>query len=179
MLGRILAAGLGLVAACYSPPQPDCGFSCLRLGDCPSGYFCAPDGICHRDGTPPELQCAVDARIDAPRPIDAPPPDADITAPALLASMPANGDTDVARTVAVRVQFTEPVFNVSGTTFTASSSSVAIPGAVATIDPYNYTFTPSQMLPASAPIEIQLSAAIHDTVGNYLVATSFSFETAP
>jgi hypothetical protein len=177
VLGRILAASLCLVTACYSPPKPDCGFVCRQSGECPSDYFCAPDGICHLEGTPATMQCAIDARVDSPRPIDAPPVDADTTAPALFASAPTNGATNVARTSDVRLEFNEPVFNVSATTFTLSSSSVAIPGTVTAVDPYNHTFSPTSLLPASATITVQLTSAITDGSGNALVATSFSFQT--
>ncbi len=177
MLGRIRAVCLGLITACYSPPKPDCGFVCGHGGECPSDYFCAPDGICHLDGTPPTMPCAIDARVDSPRPIDAPTADADTTAPALFASMPANGDTNVARSTVVRVQFTEPVFGVSDTTFKASANASPIAGTVTASDPYNYTFTPTASLPATSTIVVQLTAGIADTIGNALVPTSFSFQT--
>lgn len=122
------------------------------------------------------MPCAIDARVDSPRPIDAPRPDADTVAPALFDSEPGNGATNVARNTLVRVQFTEPVFNVSATTFAVSSSSTAIPGTVTTDDPYNHTFTPSSLLPASATIDVLLTSGIHDGT-NTLAPTSFSFQT--
>lgn len=122
------------------------------------------------------MPCAIDARVDSPRPIDAPRPDADMVAPALFDSVPANGATNVARTTVVRVQFTEPVFNVSATTFALSSSSGAIPGTITADDPYNYTFTPTSLLPASTTIDVLLTSGIHDGV-NSLATTMFSFQT--
>jgi hypothetical protein len=38
-----------LSAACFSPRQPGCAFSCVSDGRCPSGYSCEADGLCHRD----------------------------------------------------------------------------------------------------------------------------------
>jgi hypothetical protein len=55
-----------LAAACFSPKEPACAFSCVTDGLCPASYVCASDGLCHRadgvgicllmpvDGGPPE-----------------------------------------------------------------------------------------------------------------------------
>lgn len=177
MLGRILAICLALMAACYSPAQPDCGFACGRSGECPSDYFCAPDGICHRNGTPASTVCAIDARIDSPRPIDAPPPDADITPPQLFDTVPNPGDTNVSTASDVQIQFNEPVSGVSSVTFHLDSSSVNIPGAVTQVDPFIYIFTPTSALPASATINVYLDAGIADMVGNPFAPVMFSFMT--
>lgn len=51
MLRGILGAGLcAALAACYSPPEPDCGFTCGPSNTCPTDYACASDHICHRNG---------------------------------------------------------------------------------------------------------------------------------
>jgi hypothetical protein len=166
-------------AACYAPAQPDCGFVCGEGGACPDDYFCATDGICHRNGTPDTLRCMVDARPDTPRPIDAPPPDADTTAPTVFATLPANGDTNVATSTTIRVQFDEAVTNVSASTFMVSTTGGPIAGVVTEIDPLNYTFTPSAPLPAAETIDVTLTDGIQDPAGNPLATTSFSFTTAP
>lgn len=178
MRGPFLAACLVvLTAGCYSPVQPACGFSCARTGNCPDHYFCAPDGICHRKGTPSTLSCAVDAAVDTPRPIDAPPADADMTPPAIFATMPASGATGVPLDAVVRVEFTEPVLGVTTGSFYLQSSSALIPGTVATIDPLNYTFTATSPLPANATIAVTLTSDIIDAAGNPLAQTTFSFQT--
>jgi len=180
VLPRILAICLVLTQApaCYSPAQPDCGFVCGTGGACPDGYTCASDGICHRDGTPASLVCAVDARPDSPQPIDAPPPDADTTAPTVFETQPANGATDVPVTTTIAVQFTEAVINVSASTFVVQSTATMIPGTIATVDPQTYTFTPTAALPASATIDVRLTSGITDVAGNPLAAgTMFSFTT--
>jgi hypothetical protein len=179
VLGRILAISLGLLAACYSPAQPDCGFVCGPGGACPSDYACAADGVCHRIGAPANLTCAVDARPDTPRPIDAPPADADVTPPQVLATDPVSGATNVPTSATVRVQFSEPVTNVGTTTFALESSGTPIAGTVTEIDPFNYQFAPTSPLPAGAPIDITLYSAIQDGSGNALATYGFSFTTAP
>lgn len=61
MLGRLAClAVLSVIAplsACYSPPEPACGFVCGSGGACPDDYTCASDNICHRNGTPATLTC--------------------------------------------------------------------------------------------------------------------------
>jgi len=178
VLGRILAICLGLMSACYSPPQPDCGFTCGRSGECPGDYFCGTDGVCHRNGTPANLICMVDARIDAPRAIDAPRPDADVTPPAVFATMPADGDTNVPQATTVRVQFTEAVTGVDSASFVVSTGGNNLLGTVSSSDPLNYVFTPSGPLPAASNIDVTLTTDIRDTAGNPLATTIFSFDTA-
>ena len=53
---RLALVCLGFFA-CYSPPEPDCGFVCGPGGACPDDYTCASDNICHRNGTDPALMC--------------------------------------------------------------------------------------------------------------------------
>lgn len=177
VLGRILAICLGLVTACYSPPAPDCGFVCRRGGECPSDYFCAPDGICHRNGTSPTVACAIDARVDSPKPIDAPPPDADTTPPSVFATAPASDETNVATSAVINVQFSEPVGGVDGSSFEVFAGSVQIAGSVTPIDPQNWTFTPTSLLPASTVIVVQLRNTITDSSGNALAGYTFEFTT--
>ena len=179
VLGRILAISLGLLAACYSPAEPDCGFACPDDGPCPGGYACAADGICHRIGAPANLTCAVDARPDTPRPIDAPPADADVTPPMVLATDPVSGATNVPTSATVTVQFTEPVTNVGPTTFALEASGSPIAGTVTQIDPFNYQLTPTSPLPAGTTIDVSLRSGIQDGAGNALATYGYSFTTAP
>jgi hypothetical protein len=176
VLGRILAICLALTTACYSPAEPDCGFAC-REGVCPGNYFCAPDKFCHKNGTSPTASCGFDARIDSPRPIDAPRPDGDITPPALLSSMPTNGETNIPLTGVIHVFFTEPVTNVTTGSFLVSTGSSGIPGTVQTQDPAHWVFTPTSLFPATSTIDVHLTSLIMDYAGNVLADTVFSFQT--
>ena len=44
-----------VLAGCYSPPEPDCGFVCGPGGACPADYTCASDHQCHRNGAAASL----------------------------------------------------------------------------------------------------------------------------
>ncbi|HEX5060086.1 MAG TPA: Ig-like domain-containing protein [Kofleriaceae bacterium] len=124
--------------------------------------------------------CAIDARIDSPRPIDAPPPDADITPPQIFMTDPVSGASNVPTSQVVTIQFNEPVSGVSNTTFRLESSSVSIPGTVMGIDPFKYAFMPASALPANATITVYVDAGIFDVpANNAFVPTSFDFMTAP
>lgn len=179
VLGPILAICLGLLAACYSPPQPDCGFACKRSGECPTDYFCAPDGICHREGTSPTAPCAIDARIDSPRPIDAPPPDADTTSPSVFETQPDGGSTNVPTNTVIRVQFYEPVGGVNSTSFRVAANTNPVTGTISAIDPTIWELVPAAPLPAGSTIDVDLTQAITDYSGNPLLPFMFSFTTAP
>lgn len=177
VLGRILAVSLVALGACYSPPQPDCGFSCRRNGECPDGYTCQSDGVCHRNGSPATVICAADARIDSPQPIDAPPADADMTPPMVFATMPMDGAMNVPTGSTVRVQFNEPVTGVTIDSFYLREDANPIVGTVTAIDPFTYVFMPAASLPGGATITVHLTSDIVDLSSNALVATMFSFET--
>jgi hypothetical protein len=159
-----------VISACYSPHQPDCGFFCGPDGACPADYQCAADGRCHRDGTPETLVCPPDAAVAAPDVM----PDADVTAPHVASTTPADSATAVALSMPVTVIFDEPVQGVDATTFTA--------GVTATImatSATEYVLSPAADWPASTQITVQLAAGIHDAAGNALAPTSFSFTTTP
>lgn len=180
VLHRILAICLGLISACYSPPQPDCGFACKRSGECPTDYVCAPDGICHREGTSPTTACVADARIDTPRPIDAPPADADTTPPGVFMTFPDGGASNVALTEVIRVQFYEPVGGVDATSFVVvANTTTQLAGMYAMDDALTWSFTPSAPMPGTSTIQVDLTQAIKDAAGNPLPPFSFSFTTAP
>src|SRR4051812_11237778 len=49
---RVATMGTILLAACYTPPSPACGFICGDGNTCPESYTCNPDDrICHLNGT--------------------------------------------------------------------------------------------------------------------------------
>ena len=172
-----LASSLAItaLAACYSTPQPDCGFLCGPAGECPDNYQCGSDNVCHRAGSPASLVCGVDAAVDSPR------PDADVTPPTLTSSTPAANATGVAASSAITIVFSEPVIGVDTSTFRVDAAGSAIGGPVTSSSPTTYTFTPSAPLTANATITVTLLAGIHDGAGNVLAPapTTFSFQTAP
>jgi hypothetical protein len=63
ILGLCLAVGLGLGASCFSPDEPECAFSCVADGVCPTAYHCAGDGLCHRDDG--QGVCTLPPQVDA------------------------------------------------------------------------------------------------------------------
>ena len=86
----ILALATGATLGCFSPKKPECAFSCVEDGLCPSDYHCGEDGLCHRDdgeGTctlPPQIDAGFDvadgaSRADADE-LDGGPPDGSLDA---------------------------------------------------------------------------------------------------
>lgn len=59
---------IAAACACYTPPEPACGFICGPQGECPADYTCAAaDRRCHRDGTTETCPSGIDAAAgDAP-----------------------------------------------------------------------------------------------------------------
>src|SRR5262249_32491912 len=55
---------LATVAACYNPPEPDCGFICGQGSACPQDYTCHTDNFCHRNGSPPGTGCDIGAAFN-------------------------------------------------------------------------------------------------------------------
>ena len=45
LLGALAVA----MASCFSPHTPPCAFTCVTAPDCPDGYACGTDGLCHRN----------------------------------------------------------------------------------------------------------------------------------
>ncbi|HEY4242094.1 MAG TPA: hypothetical protein VGM88_19885 [Kofleriaceae bacterium] len=62
---RLLAA-LVLVAACYTVPEPACGFRCGTNGECPDHYSCGAMNICVLDDAPADTTCGLDGGTEAP-----------------------------------------------------------------------------------------------------------------
>ncbi|HEY1555609.1 MAG TPA: hypothetical protein VGF94_12315 [Kofleriaceae bacterium] len=68
MTGRLARVAVFLalcpVLACYTPPEPNCGFVCGSGGACPDDYTCASDNVCHRNGSPADLTCSSGQAFD-------------------------------------------------------------------------------------------------------------------
>jgi len=72
-LGVALAAALGaFYAGCYAPAEPACGFRCGPNNACPDDYACAGDGVCHRNGSQPDLVCLTPDAAPGDTPGDGP-----------------------------------------------------------------------------------------------------------
>ena len=69
-LALIAALAGAIVSACYDVPRPACGFLCGPAGECPDGYTCAAEQVCHANGSPDGLVCR---NPDAALPVDAMP----------------------------------------------------------------------------------------------------------
>ena len=102
----------------------------------------------------------------------------DTTAPTVVGTSPANGATNVPRTAAISVTFSENLDSASVTNSAFSfdngvTGTIVVNGAVATL-------TPAPGLPASTVVTGTLSTAIKDRAGNSLAApVTFQFSTAP
>jgi hypothetical protein len=62
-LGLALALAAGAALGCFSPKKPECAFSCVADGVCPTDYHCREDGLCHRDDG--QGTCTLAPQIDA------------------------------------------------------------------------------------------------------------------
>lgn len=164
-----LSMAIALLAGCYDPPQPQCGFRCGPASECPSGYVCGSDNHCRTEGTPESVVCAT--------PDAAPFPDVGDPAPVIAEVMPAANATGVAVDVVIAVRFSEPVTNVSPTTFTLSSGA-PVQGVVA-FDAVTRiaTFDPNDQLAANATFTINLSSGIVDSASQPIVPFSAVFTT--
>lgn len=164
---------LVLVAACYSPPRPDCGFICGPGAACPADYHCATDGHCHLDGSSDASRCA-DAGVPDSLPIDA--AMADTTPPHVLSTNPANNEMNVPLDRIITVAFDEAVINVP--TSLLVTATTGLPGTVTAISSAIYTFTPDAPWPAATTIDVTVTATVMDLSGNPLPAAyDFSFQT--
>ena len=101
-------------------------------------------------------------------------PDADVTAPHVASTSPADNAAGVPLTMPVTVIFDEPVQGVDATTLSAG-----VTATVAATSATEYVLTPAADWPAATQITVQLTAGIHDAAGNALAPTSFSFTTTP
>lgn len=90
------ATGLLLASACFSPNYGSAGFTCSASGECPSGYQCQSDGICHRNGAPGLPDANPDADPNAP---DAGPDAADVQQNSCASPGQLSEGTDVPGTI--------------------------------------------------------------------------------
>ncbi|XAS66570.1 peroxidase family protein [Micrococcaceae bacterium Sec5.7] len=106
-------------------------------------------------------------------------PRTEFVAPTVTARTPAAGATSVSQTGNLTVTFSEPVTNVSSTTFVLRLGATVIPATVT----YNNatrtaTLDPTSTLTADRTYTLALSS-IRDTAGNTIASTSWQFTTGP
>ncbi len=98
----------------------------------------------------------------------------DTTPPTVVSVSPANGATGVSNSAVVTVDFSEPVKNVTASTFTVKADGNSVSGNV-TLNGLNATFTASNSYPYGAKVTVDLVSGITDTAGNQLTPFSSSF----
>lgn len=189
-LQTVSLAGLLGVSACYSPPEPYCGFYCGPNSECPPAYACTTAGVCRHESAPASVTCGPDAAVgteDSQQPTDGF-GSGDTTAPTLAVATPPPGANNVPKTSTITVTFSEPVFDVTQSTFYVYADALVIDGTImATGSPPDfatYHYTPSAPLPGNAPVTVVLTSSIHDAVGNALVTPgagqlTYTFTTEP
>lgn len=103
---------------------------------------------------------------------DAPPAVIDREAPTVTSTTPDDGSTDVARSTAIEVTFSEPMGPVG--TVTIRAEGTRIDDATLDLDGTTLTITPADAWPASSEIEVRLATDFEDLAGNAL-ASAFVF----
>jgi hypothetical protein len=164
------------VSSCYSPPTPDCGFTCNQSNgyQCPPDYTCAmADQTCKLNTAPTGMRCQSDAAPDLT------PKDANTTTPMVTSRSPDDGATNVPRTSAITATFSRDVVAPDATDFLVMDGPVQLPGT------YSYemasrtaSFMPSPPLPGGHTIVVTLTSDIHAaSAPSPIMQTSWSFTT--
>jgi YD repeat-containing protein len=108
----------------------------------------------------------------------------DTTAPTVIQVTPPDGSLDIATNRLITVEFSEPMnaTTLNAITFTVSAGGTPVSGRLAMVTgpggPNTLaTFTPSQLLSATNPYAVTLTAGLLDTASNPLGAVSSTFTT--
>jgi YD repeat-containing protein len=108
----------------------------------------------------------------------------DTTPPTVIQVTPPDGSLDIATNRLITVEFSEPMnaTTLNAITFTVSAGGTPVSGRLAMVTgpggPNTLaTFTPSQLLSATNPYAVTLTAGLLDTGGNPLGAVSSTFTT--
>jgi len=168
MLRGILGAGLcAALAACYSPPEPDCGFTCGPSNACPADYTCASDHICHRDGFDGTCPArTADAATDA-------------AAFAIGTTNPANGATGVPVDQVITANVDRDVDGVNNTTFSLQQSAAPVDATASySLGQFHLRLVPALQLAANTTYTVVISAGITEHNGaGMLTPAMWSFTT--
>jgi hypothetical protein len=162
MMGRLLAF-IAVVAGCYNPPSPVCGFICGTGGACPGGYTCnSDDHRCHLEGTAERCQEFADAPM-----VDAAP------YPMVIATSPNPGDQGITVNAVVTATFNVPIANVDATSFAVESDGVPIEGFADSTDNVA-TFQPTH-LPSGKTVRATITSAVTDLEGRNVPMYTWTF----
>jgi methionine-rich copper-binding protein CopC len=101
---------------------------------------------------------------------------ADTTAPTVTATGPADNATGVVSPTDVTATFSEPVLNVSGTTFTLAAGTTPVQATVSSDSTTVARLHPSQPL-AAGTYTATLTSGITDAAGNALTPKTWTFTT--
>lgn len=171
VLGPICVVLAGLTA-CYSPPEPNCGFICGPGGACPDHYACNSNGQCQRLGSPATACNTVDSGVGFDEgSFDVQFADADVTGPTVTSIFPGADTTTSDHFANVYVYFSEGVYSVDSNTFQVTIAAVQVPGTVspASLEGGSaWAFYPSSAYPGNTEVDIQLTGGIYDYAGNPL-----------
>ncbi|MBA3461288.1 MAG: Ig-like domain-containing protein [Deltaproteobacteria bacterium] len=92
----------------------------------------------------------------------------DTTAPTVQSTTPAANAMNVATSTTIVAMFSEPVMNVTASTFTVNDGTVVTGTLASSNGGRTWTFMPSAALAATASVSITLTAGITDLAGNPL-----------
>lgn len=155
--------------------QPDgavaaevCGYRCGADGACAAGFACYIDGRCHREGSPLDRGCTVDAGPEV--------------APSIVGTVPSDRASDVPTDITLSLMFSEPVKNVSESTFVLRRRGVFEPIlAVVDYDDLERTarLRPLEPLAEATSYIATIEPIVIDSVGNAIAGLSWEFTTVP
>jgi hypothetical protein len=164
MRGVVLA--VSVVAGCYSPPRPACGFACGPGGACPAGYTCA-DGICGTGDLPVGVSCGTPAM-----------PDAAINGPHVLQVVPFAGETDVGVDVIPVVYVDTFLENVTHhTVYMIAGASLVAGNPNYLAQSTQLSWIPASQLSADTTYTVKITGAVTDEIGDPLGPYHWSFTT--
>ncbi|HTR49321.1 MAG TPA: hypothetical protein VMJ10_01360 [Kofleriaceae bacterium] len=166
MRGRLafVAVFLGLspAVACYTAPEPDCGFVCGSGGACPDDYTCMADNICHRNGSPTDLTCPSGQSFDV---LSVTPSDDHHVAVLFDAAPDPTSGADPANYAIAGLTITAAAVNGATVTLTTSTQT-----------PITYTLVAANILRASDGAALTNDTATFTGIAAFDVASAMSVD---
>jgi hypothetical protein len=160
-----------VLAGCYSPPEPDCGFVCGAGNACPADYTCAADHHCQRNGAPASVSCGpppADAAVDA---IDAP------VRPMVTGTTPRMGESGVGVAVKPVAYFDQPI-TAGPQDMYAIHNNMMIPGtATVMASGLELHLVTDVQLPELTSVGVRITDGVKNAQGVSIEPYSWEFET--